>query len=166
MGTHLVYVVDIALFSIGFYCLLISTNLFKRLISLSIMQTSIIILYVCIGYKGVNAVAPVYTGNEMEIYTNPLPQVLMLTAIVVGLAINAVGLALMIKINDLFESLNSNAIDKQCHYDSLYIKNDNKDKNMVQVNYDLKRNNIDINIKDNRKLEYKIKKNKKSKNNK
>ncbi|MDA7845384.1 cation:proton antiporter subunit C [Rickettsiales bacterium] len=125
-----VYLVISLLLSIGFYGLIASTNLVKKLISLSVMQTSIILLYITLGYRGPNAVIPVAKGTSL-IYTNPLPQVLMLTAIVVGLTVTTVGLALIIKLNKRFNSLDSKTIDKACTYDNVYHegKNDDKEKN-------------------------------------
>ncbi|MBL0725477.1 MAG: cation:proton antiporter subunit C [Alphaproteobacteria bacterium] len=119
-GSGFIYIACVALFCIGFYGLIASFNIVKKMMSLSIMQTSIILLYIAIGYRGAESVAPVYRHSDV-IYANPLPQVLMLTAIVVGLAINAVGLALVIQLKKHFGSKNAKSIDSMCHYDRIYI---------------------------------------------
>jgi multicomponent Na+:H+ antiporter subunit C len=81
-------------------------NILHKLIGLSIFQTTIIILYLTIGFNH-GSDYPIINFEETSeklsktVYNNPLPQVLMLTAIVVGVATFAVGLAIMIKINEL-----------------------------------------------------------------
>ncbi|MBN8828576.1 MAG: cation:proton antiporter subunit C [Sphingobacteriia bacterium] len=110
------YIVSFAIFFIGLYIVIVDQNNLKKLLGLSILQSSILILYVSLG-KIRNGIIPVYAcnnNNECEIiYSNPLPHVLMLTAIVVGLATLAVGLALLIKIKARFGSINDNELDKK-----------------------------------------------------
>ena len=127
-----VYTAEVALFCIGFYGLISSLNVIKKIMSLSIMQTSVILLYVSVGYRGSFSIAPVYR-DTVEIYTNPLPQVLMLTAIVVGLAVSAVGFALAIKLQKEFGSRNAKTIDSLCRYDRIYVPDSiSKKKHAIQ----------------------------------
>ena len=95
MSGYFVYVAEVMILSVGLYGLIASNHLFKKLASLAIMQTAVILLYISIGYVGSDANIPIYKEGTNAIYTNPLPQVLMLTAIVVGLAVTAVGYTLI-----------------------------------------------------------------------
>ena len=83
-------------FLLGLYSLIISNDSIKKLISLSIAQSGIILMYIFLCYSK-SGVAPIYNSNITQ-YVDPVPQVLMLTAIVVGFATNALGLAIIIKI--------------------------------------------------------------------
>ncbi len=88
---------------------IITNNMIKKLISLGIFQSCIITIFLLIGYKK-DSIVPVYNDVNAIIlehnYTSPLPQVLMLTAIVVGLATFAIGLSLSIKIKENFNTTN------------------------------------------------------------
>lgn len=97
-----IYWYFVILLMIGLYGAVAKVNLVKKLIGLSIFQTAIILFYVSIGHKK-NASIPILTVphgespgpiNAMD-YINPLPHVLMLTAIVVGVATVGVGLAVI-----------------------------------------------------------------------
>ena len=79
---------------------LASENLIKRLLGLSLFQTSVLWFYISLGkiYGAKPPICPI--SGCIEIYSNPLPHVLMLTAIVVGIATLALGFALVIKINN------------------------------------------------------------------
>ncbi len=94
--THYPYVISVILMMTGFYAVMASSNLIKKLIGLSLFQTSVLLMYVAAG-KRVGGSPPIFTEGA-ELYSNPLPQVLMLTAIVVGVATLAVGLALVVRI--------------------------------------------------------------------
>ena len=92
------YSFSILLFFLGIYVVLASSDLMKKLFGLSIFQTSVLWFYISLG-KIYGAQPPICSdANCSEIYSNPLPQVLMLTAIVVGIAIISLGFALVIKI--------------------------------------------------------------------
>ena len=96
------YILTFLLLSISFYGLASSKNYFKRLISLGLMQVSVIILFILFSYsKGSSA--PFIGVQNM---VNPLPHVLMLTAIVVGLALLSVGLSLVLRLREEFSSIN------------------------------------------------------------
>jgi multicomponent Na+:H+ antiporter subunit C len=105
------YWVVIALMMIGFYVVIAPSNLIKKIIGLNIFQTSVFILYISIG-KVKNGAAPILTDG-VEIYANPLPHVLILTAIVVGVATTALGLALIVRIKESYGSIEENDIHKK-----------------------------------------------------
>ncbi len=90
------YLIVIALMSTGLYILIAANNYIKKMIGLNIFQTSVFILYISIS-KVSGGTAPILDEN-FEIYSNPLPHVLILTAIVVGVATTSLGLALIIRI--------------------------------------------------------------------
>lgn len=94
------YVISLALFCISIYGVITSKDRFKRILCLGLLQTAAIIFFMTLSKVEGNKV-PFVTDNQnlnLELLANPLPHVLMLTAIVVSLATLAVGLALIIKI--------------------------------------------------------------------
>ncbi|AHX03567.1 NADH-ubiquinone/plastoquinone oxidoreductase chain 4L family protein [Ehrlichia chaffeensis str. Heartland] len=102
------YIVSIILMVIGLYVTTANKNLVKKLIGLNIFQTSVLLFYISIGYVSDGNV-PIL-NDKVILYTNPLPSVLMLTAIVVGVAILAVGLSIIVKIRRAFSSINNKEI--------------------------------------------------------
>lgn len=104
------YWVSIVLMMIGFYAVINSGNLIKKLIGMAIFQTSVLLLYISSGYvKG--ARFPILREDE-TFYVNPLPHVLMLTAIVVGVATLAVGLAIVTRIKEEYGTIEEDEIIK------------------------------------------------------
>lgn len=135
----------IGLMMIGLYTLFAATNLIKRLVGLSIFQTSIILFYISLSRID-GGTAPILYGKDAKghggdhgeeaaaghaaeathgaadaahgaashgmehIYSNPLPHVLMLTAIVVGVATLAVGLAIVVRIREAYGTIESDEI--------------------------------------------------------
>jgi multicomponent Na+:H+ antiporter subunit C len=111
MYNNFIYISAIFLFASGIYIILSSNNYFRKIIGLIILQSSIIIFY--IGFAKIyNGVVPIYTKNNVS-YSDPLPQVLMLTAIVVGFATISVGIALIYKIREEFESIEEDEVKKE-----------------------------------------------------
>ena len=105
------YWIVIVLMMIGLYVVMASQNLVKKIVGLNIFQTSVFILYISMGsVKG--GTAPIL-GTAATQYANPLPHVLILTAIVVGVATTALGLALVIRIHSAYGSVEEDEIDKQ-----------------------------------------------------
>ncbi len=108
----------IVLMMIGLYAMIVKKNLVKKIIGMSIFQTAIIFFYVSIGMKK-NATIPIIShgnnGGERAVqavdFINPLPHVLMLTAIVVSVATLGVALALAIKVYRQYNSLEEDVID-------------------------------------------------------
>ena len=104
------YWVVIFLMMVGFYTLIARGNLVKKLIGLNIFQTSVFIFYISLG-KITGGTAPILMeGATGVVYSNPLPHVLILTAIVVGVATTAVGLALVVRIKEAFGTIEEHEI--------------------------------------------------------
>lgn len=105
------YWMVIFLMMTGFYIVISRENLVKKVIGLSIFQTSVFLLYITIG-KVRGGTAPI-VSEEFTVYSNPLPSVLILTAIVVGLATTAVALALVVRIYEAYGTIQENEIQEQ-----------------------------------------------------
>ena len=105
------YWVAVFLMMAGFYIVISQGNLVKKLVGLSLFQTSVFIFYISMG-KIAGGHAPILTDG-VSVYSNPLPHVLILTAIVVGVATTAVGLALVVRIHDAYGSVEED--DIQAH---------------------------------------------------
>lgn len=103
IATHYQYWLVFALMMTGLYTVISHGNLVKKLIGLGLFQAAVFILYISLG-KIRGGTAPVLSDGE-AIYSNPLPQVLILTAIVVGVATTALGLALAVRIFDAYGTL-------------------------------------------------------------
>ena len=97
---HYNYFITIFLMIAGLYVVIARSNMVKKLIGLSIFQTSVYLLYIAPG-KIVGGTAPII-DPAFTVYSNPLPHVLILTAIVVGVATLALGLALVVRINEAY----------------------------------------------------------------
>jgi len=103
------YFLVIILMMLGFYAVIARGNMVKKMIGLNIFQTSVFMLYISMG-KVSNGTAPILTGDSSTVYSNPLPHVLILTAIVVGVATTAVGYALIIRIQESFSTIEDDEI--------------------------------------------------------
>lgn len=104
------YWIVVLLMMLGFYTLIARGNLIKKMIGLNIFSTSVIIMYISLG-KVRGGTAPILLEAEGVVYSNPLPHVLMLTAIVVGVATTAVGLALAVRIKEAFGTVEEDEIE-------------------------------------------------------
>ena len=100
--------VTVILMVLGLYVVLARGNLIKTLIGLSVFQTSVYLLYVGPG-KIIGGTAPII-AEGFATYSNPLPHVLMLTAIVVGVATLALGLALVVRIHEAYGTIEEDEI--------------------------------------------------------
>jgi multicomponent Na+:H+ antiporter subunit C len=106
------YVLIVILLVIGLYGMTMKRNLLKKIIGMTIFQTSIYLFFIQ-GAAKTNATIPVYhpeLGTDPEFYLNPLPQVIVLTAIVVGVAITGVALALLLLIHRRYGSIDEAVI--------------------------------------------------------
>ncbi len=92
----------------GFYIVMSSRNLIKKMVGLSLFQTSVFILYITMG-KIAGGTAPIL-AEPGAAYSNPLPHVLILTAIVVGVATTALGLALIVRIQEAYGTVEEDEI--------------------------------------------------------
>lgn len=105
---HLMYWAAIFIAMTGLYIVIARGNLIKKLVGLSIFQTSVYLLYIAPG-KLVGGTAPIIS-EQFKIYSNPLPHVLILTAIVVGVATLALGLALVVRIHEAYGTIEAEEI--------------------------------------------------------
>lgn len=108
VGGHFTYFITIFLMIAGLFILIARDNLIKKLVGLGIFQTSVYLLYIAPG-KLVGGTAPIL-GDAFTIYSNPLPHVLILTAIVVGVATLALGLALVTRIHEAYGTIEEDDI--------------------------------------------------------
>lgn len=106
---HYNYWMVIVLMMIGLYIVVSRGNLVKKIVGLNLFQTAVFMLYISVG-KIIGGTAPILTGNPDEVYSNPLPHVLILTAIVVGVATTALGLALIVRINERYGTIEEDEI--------------------------------------------------------
>jgi multicomponent Na+:H+ antiporter subunit C len=103
------YWIIIVLMMIGFYIVIAHNNLVKKIVGLNIFQVSMFVFYITMA-KVKGGTAPIL-AEGIEIYTNPLPHVLILTAIVVGVATTALGLALVVRIRDAYGTIEDYEIE-------------------------------------------------------
>lgn len=110
------YWIVVILMMSGLYIVIAHGNLVKKLVGLTIFQTSVFIFYISIAnIKG--AGAPILADSISQ-YSNPLPHVLILTAIVVGIATTALGLALVVRIKAAYGSIEEETIQQMDNQDS------------------------------------------------
>lgn len=117
---HFNYFVYIALMMVGFYAMMAKKNLVKKLVGINIFQWSIILFFVSLGAKP-DAAVPIVTGGhghehvavKAAQFVNPLPHVLMLTAIVVGVATTGVALALLLRIYKTYGTVDETEVLKK-----------------------------------------------------
>jgi multicomponent Na+:H+ antiporter subunit C len=106
------YWISILLMLIGFYGIIAKSNLIKKMIGLNIFQTAIFLFFISLGaVKG--GTAPIVSQEMIQkgyVYVNPLPHVLILTAIVVSVATTAVALSLIIRLNKEYGTIEEDEI--------------------------------------------------------
>jgi multicomponent Na+:H+ antiporter subunit C len=105
------YWVVVVLMMVGFYIVIAHGNLVKKIVGLSIFQTSVFIFYISMAQID-GATAPIL-ADGIEKYSNPLPHVLILTAIVVSIATTALALALTVRIKEAYGSIEEDEIQKK-----------------------------------------------------
>jgi multicomponent Na+:H+ antiporter subunit C len=108
LAEHYNYIVTIFLMVAGLYIVIARGNMIKKLIGLSLFQTSVYLLYLAPG-KIIGGTAPIL-DPAFTVYSNPLPHVLILTAIVVGVATIALGLALVVRIQEAYGTIEEDEI--------------------------------------------------------
>ena len=102
------YWIVIVLMMAGFYMVMAHGNLVKKVVGLNVFQVSVFVFYISLG-KVEGGTAPIL-DPQYTVYTNPLPTVLILTAIVVGVATTALALALVVRIRDSFGTIEDEEI--------------------------------------------------------
>ncbi len=107
---HFNYWVVIVLIMTGLYVVMAQTNLVKKVLGLNIFQVAVFILYISVG-KLAGGTAPILAAG-FDRYANPLPHVLILTAIVVGVATTALALALVIRIDKAYGTIDEMEIEE------------------------------------------------------
>ncbi len=105
------YWIVVVLMMAGFYTVIACDNLVKKIVGLTIFQTSVFIFYISMA-KVSGGTAPILTGKP-EVFSNPLPHVLILTAIVVGISTTALGLALIVRIREAYGTIEEDEIQDQ-----------------------------------------------------
>ncbi|MCP5074431.1 MAG: cation:proton antiporter subunit C [Rhodobacteraceae bacterium] len=109
---HLNYWLFIVLMMTGLYIVVARGNLVKKIVGLNVFQVAVFMLYISIG-KVTGGTAPIFPTDlqghiEIDpaiVYSNPLPHVLILTAIVVGIATTSLGLALVVRIREEYDTI-------------------------------------------------------------
>ena len=109
----------IVLMMTGLYVVIARSNLVKKVIGLSVFQTAVVMFYISMG-KVAGGTAPILPQEHGKIvidpsiaYSNPVPHVLMLTAIVVGVATVALALSLVVRIQEAYGTIEEFEIQKQ-----------------------------------------------------
>lgn len=108
LGSHFTYFITIFLMIAGLFTVISRTNLIKKLVGLGIFQTSVYLLYIAPA-KLIGGTAPILS-DAFTVYSNPLPHVLILTAIVVGVATLALGLALVVRIREAYDTIEEDEV--------------------------------------------------------
>lgn len=105
------YWIVVFLMMAGFYIVISHDNLVKKIVGLNVFQASVFVMYITFG-KVQGGTAPII-AEGITTYSNPLPHVLILTAIVVGVATTALGLALVVRINEVYGTIEEDEIHVQ-----------------------------------------------------
>ena len=100
----------IVLMMMGLYIVIAHGNLIKKIVGLNVFQVSVFLLYITMA-KVEGGTAPIL-AEGIKLYSNPLPHVLILMAIVVGVATTALGLALVVRIHNAYGTIEDEEIDK------------------------------------------------------
>lgn len=111
LANRYTYVLFALLLVVGLYMVVASSNLVKKIIGLNIFQTGLFLFFVTTAFVdgGSSPVIP-KEADAGAAFASPLPQVLVLTAIVVGVALTAVALALVIRIYDAYGTLDEETL--------------------------------------------------------
>jgi len=109
--------ISLLVFLIGLYGVMSKNNLIKKIMGLTIMNGSIVLFFISIGYKEAGLAPILEKGTTSAIPTtilvDPLPQALMLTAIVIGISVTALALALIVKIYAKYKTLDIQQLSKE-----------------------------------------------------
>jgi len=109
--------ISLLVFMIGLYGVMSKNNLIKKIMGLTIMNGSIVLFFISIGYREAGLAPILEKGTTGDIPTtilvDPLPQALMLTAIVIGISITALALALIVRIYAKYKTLDIQELSKE-----------------------------------------------------
>ncbi len=114
LATKGIYILTLVLFFLGVFGMAFCGNYLKKLVCMNIMQVAVIFFFLCLGQK-FGGTIPVLDERGMlgEQYINPVPHTLMLTAIVVSLGTSGVGLALLMRVKEKYNSIEEEEIRKR-----------------------------------------------------
>jgi len=126
LGDRFTFAVILVLMMVGLYAVIATGNLVKRMVGLSIFQTSVFLLYIATA-KVTGGAPAIFNYSDLSagtipddaVYANPLPHVLILTAIVVGVATLAMGLALVVHIREIYGTIEDDELSEIDHDDEL-----------------------------------------------
>ncbi len=114
------YWIVVFLMMAGLYVVVARGNLIKKLVGLNVFQASVFLLYITMG-KVEGGTAPIL-AEGVTVYSNPLPHVLILTAIVVGVATTALGLALVVRIQEAYGSIEEDELEEKDERDERKLR--------------------------------------------
>lgn len=109
IAASLNYLMPMLLFVVGMYIMLVCNNLIKKVIGLNIMETSIFLFIISLGYVH-HGLPPIDPTKDVARYTNPLPQALVLTGIVIAVSTSAYALSLVVRIHNRFGTLDADEL--------------------------------------------------------
>lgn len=109
-------VIILGLFLLGFYGLVVQKNLVKKVFSLAIQNSAVVLLFILEG-STLGSYAPLLTDSNNNSYVDPIPQALMLTAIVVGVCVTALALALVFRLYKLYGTLDVEVIQQRVKHE-------------------------------------------------
>jgi len=107
------YWVFAVLLMVGFYAVIAKSNLIKKLLGLSIFQSAVFLLYITMDKVDGGTAPIIQEGATDQIFSNPLPQVLILTAIVVGISTTALGMAIIVRINEAYGTIEEKELQER-----------------------------------------------------
>ncbi|WP_297887837.1 cation:proton antiporter subunit C [uncultured Halorubrum sp.] len=113
LTTHYNYYAVVLLLGIGLYTVIESPNLVKKVIGMNVFQTGIFLFFITLAYRS-GGNPPVVTEGAGP-YVSPLPHVLILTAIVVGVSLTAVALALVVRVYSEYGTLDEHTLEELYH---------------------------------------------------
>lgn len=108
LAANMHYLTAMLLFLIGFHTMLTHSNLIKKIIGMNIMETSVFLFFISIGYVR-DGNAPLL-DDKAATYVNPLPSALILTGIVVGVSLTAFALAMVVKLYGYYGTIDADEI--------------------------------------------------------
>ena len=109
MGAPILEIFSAIMFFIGFYGLITSKNIIKSIAATTLMEIAVVVFFLSLGYtEGVRP--PI--GRQMEIVADPLPQSLVITAIIIGVTVTAVNLTMLISLYRQCESTDWDIVNK------------------------------------------------------
>lgn len=107
----ILFILAILLFLIGLYGVMVKRNLIKMIIGLMIMEYAVNLIFTLVGYRS-GGTAPIVSGTDNVLYVDPLPQALVLTAIVIGLGTTALAVSFAVRIFEKYDTFDVRKIRK------------------------------------------------------